>query len=135
MNYDTRIDRTRATSHHQTIQGRKTHRRVNTPAAANRRQRTSVSQMTANQPQMGQIAVENLSGPARAILMANAVKTVAANPVFQPFVGAGINKGGGWQLRVKSCIKYCYLRHIFEDFFKGFDAFEVDGIVYGGENR
>src|SRR6476469_1015043 len=135
MNYNPRIDRTRSTSHHQTIQRSKTHRRVNTHTPPNRRHRTSVAQMTANQPQMGQITVENLTRPARAILMANAVKTVAANPVFQPFVGARINKGGGRQLRVKSCIKYCYLRHISQDFFKGFDAFEVDGLVSGGENR
>src|SRR6476469_410105 len=135
MNEDAWIDRTRSTAHHQSFQRRKSHRRVNTHALANGCQRTSVAQMTANQPQICQLLTQNVGGPTRAILMANSVKTVAPNPIFQPFIGAWINKGCGRQLCVKSCIKYCYLRHISEDFFNRFDTFEVDWIVNGGENR
>ncbi len=65
--------------------------------------------MTGNQAQILQVAIKDLSSTSCAVLMADAVEAIPAEPLFQPFVGTRVNGSGFWHLRVKGGVEDGYL--------------------------
>src|SRR5438132_1311779 len=75
----------------------------------------SVPQMACNQFQRRWIAVEQLSGASGAVLMIDAMKSVAADVVLEPLIRTGINCRRQWHVPMKAGIENGDLRNRSQD--------------------
>src|SRR5215469_3931976 len=82
-----------AGAHHQPLQRRKAHRRVHAAATGDRRERATVAQVASDEPQVSEVAPQELRGALGAVLVADAVEAEAANALLEPGIGAGIDRG------------------------------------------
>src|SRR5580704_9247939 len=100
-----RIDGTRACAHHQAFERSEAHGGIDTLAIANGGQRTTISQVTIYEAERIRLATQQMSRAPRAILVIDAVKTVAADSRLEPIVRPRINCGGERHLFMKTCIE------------------------------
>ena len=80
VQHDARIERAAAGGHHQPVERREAHGRVDAAAARHGRSRAAVAEVADHQPQLLHGAAEQLGGAAGAVGVAQAVEAVAADP-------------------------------------------------------
>ena len=122
------IHRARARPHHQPFERREAHRRIDALAVADRGQRTAVAQVAGDHAL--RLRAQDFGRPPRDVLVADAVKAVAADALLQPVVRAGIDVGGGRQRGVKGGIENRDLRDAVAQLsFDRFDQVEFQPVV------
>src|SRR4029450_2344536 len=117
-----------AGTHHQTLQGRETHRGIDADAVTDRRHRRAIPQMGNNEPQVP--PTDHLCRPAGAVRMAQSVETVTAHapfarPLLRQRIGSGrLGRGG-----VKGRIKRRYLWDVWQDLLHRCNAVQAGRVV------
>ena len=76
-------------AHHEAFERGKTHGRIDAAAFADRRQRAAIAEMASHQ-MLTVGAAQQLLRAFCAVLMIDAVKSVAADSLLEPLVGTGI---------------------------------------------
>src|SRR5437870_10709278 len=117
-----------AGTHHQTLQGRETHRGIDTDAVTDRRHRRAITQMGNNEPQVP--PADHLCRPAGAVRMAQSVETVTAHaPFARPLLRHRIGSGRLGQGCVEGRVKRRYLWDLWQDLLDRCNAVQAGRVV------
>src|SRR5262244_422116 len=106
---NSRVHRSGARSHHNSVERGKSHRGVHTSPTIYSSDRAPVPDVATHQFERAQVSIQQLRGPFRTILMINAVKSIATNPALEPTIRPGISCRFWRHLPVKSGIENRYL--------------------------
>src|SRR5439155_16393948 len=96
-------------SHHQSFKRCEAHRGVNAVTFANGRKRTTVAQVAGHQLERYETLVQEFCSALRAILVIDAVESVAANASTEPFVGTWVYDCWQWHLSMEPRIENSHL--------------------------
>src|SRR5262245_60233728 len=128
MNKHPRVHGAAAGTHHQTLQGRETHRGIDTGAVTDSRHRRAITQMSNNEPQVPPSG--HLCRPAGAVRMAQSVETVTADAPFAcPLLRHRIDAGRLGQRCVEGRVKRRYLWDLRQDLLQSCNAVQADWVV------
>src|SRR5438105_15509206 len=91
--------------------------------------------MASNQFERAQVSAYKLRGTGSAILMVDAVESVAVNTAFEPLIGPRIHNRRPRHSAMKSGVENRDLGNLTQHLFDNLDTFEFSAIVEGGERR
>jgi hypothetical protein len=126
---NSRIDRARACTHHQAVERSESHRGIHAAAAANGRHRTAIAEMAGHQSERPGIFAEQTRGTVGAVLMVDAMESVAPNAALEPFIGSGIDSRRSRHLAMKPGIENGNLRNASEKIFDDVHSLKLSANV------
>src|SRR6266568_3144929 len=113
MDQNSGINRARARAHHQTFERGEAHRGVDALAALDGGKRAAVAEMASDDLERSEISLEHLRRPMCAVLVIDAVKSVAADAAsFIPLVRERIYLCFERKGAMKAGVENCGLRNI-----------------------
>ena len=133
---DPRVDVTGPGPHDEALERGQAHRRVDRPAAEDRRRAAAVAEVGDDDGEVGRVLPEQLGRPGADVAVTRAVEAVAAHAVLGiPGLGHGIPVGPGRHRLVERGVEHRDLRHVRPGVERRLDPEQAGRVVQGREGR